>query len=109
MSKNFGIVPEADGGNAKLWGASTWAKIRAKRSRQRVSVPATEGSANSVLLAAFLPRSWSSACMHNSKYQNFIAKHFVKNTKWKVPDEYAAKIPVHFLVNLRVFCDVNQC
>ena len=47
--------------------------------------------------------------MYNSKYQNFIVKHLVKNTKWKVPDEYAAKIPVHFLVNLRVFCDVNQC
>ena len=36
--------------NAKLWGASTWAKIRAKRVSPRVSVPATEGSANSVLL-----------------------------------------------------------
>jgi len=36
--------------NAKLWGASTWAKIRAKRASPRVSVPATEGSANSVLL-----------------------------------------------------------
>ena len=36
--------------NAKLWGASTWAKIRAKRASPRVSVPATGGSANSVLL-----------------------------------------------------------
>ena len=31
-------------------GASTWAKIRAKRVSPRVSVPATGGSANSVLL-----------------------------------------------------------
>ena len=36
--------------NAKLWGASTWAKIRAERVSPRVSVPATGGSANSVLL-----------------------------------------------------------
>jgi len=36
--------------NAKLWGASMWAKIRAKRASPRVSVPATGGSANSVLL-----------------------------------------------------------
>jgi len=40
--------------NAKLWGASTWAKIRAKRASPRVSVPATEGSANSVLLGVQL-------------------------------------------------------
>ncbi|AXT38069.1 hypothetical protein D1814_04975 [Alteromonas sp. BL110] len=44
----FHSFPE--GYNAKLWGASTWAKIRAKRASPRVSVPATEGSANSVLL-----------------------------------------------------------
>jgi len=36
--------------NAKLWGASTWAKIRTKWASPRVSVPATGGSANSVLL-----------------------------------------------------------
>ena len=40
--------------NAKLWGASTWAKIRAKRASPRVSVPATGGSANSVLLGVQL-------------------------------------------------------
>ena len=40
--------------NAKLWGASTWAKIRTKWVSPRVSVPATEGSANSVLLGVQL-------------------------------------------------------
>jgi len=40
--------------NAKLWGASTWAKIRTKWASPRVSVPATEGSDNSVLLGVQL-------------------------------------------------------